>query len=462
MLHELNQLIASEDLSQEEAFVAFVPDLEQLRKTHTNAPLGLNRALLQLALPHAFQDVYAPYRQRMRGLIDVLRHRPSTRSGIHEIVAANLGIFGKHAQAREARRQIEIEEFLPRQITLFESRLNLFDTFTVEQPHPTPQASQLRLRVLEGSLQRLSNIRIIDQMTGGSIRYNGVLKVKDELTFEGSHGFLNSQPVSNVEGSLPLLEPGSNRFRFEADGVADAHAFLSFGRFDAASSHFDRCLFPKHQWPAMRFDQHYCDEASFAEAPSPAFGFDVEYFDELRFDKAKRPPTTDGPNPVLLSNDSLPWMRFDHPTGRFDETLLSEKYPLVELEVRSYDYTPGVFTLTIPWHLPGYTDQFAETEEHPRHLIQSLVDRVKASGTHAYIAYRQSFKEEQGLEDHLECIIHSKDEPKGYFSQEHPVEDKLEVDSRQGSTEVHALGDTLSLGGVFDYTSFDSLNAFER
>ena len=461
LLHELNQIIETQDLSQQEAFISLVGDLEGLREVYAEEPLALNHTLLHIALPYAIQDLYAPYRKRMGALIDLLRSKPSTHSGIRSIVAANLGIFGNHSRAREARQQIEIEEFLPQQKNLVSKSLHLFETFEVEQPSPIQKAPQFRLRLLEGSLQRLSNARIIDETTGASIRYNGILKVKDELTFEGNKAWLNSQPVSEVEGSLPSLQSSRSRFRFEADGSADAYAFLPFSRFDAAGSYFDRSLFVEPQWPSMCFDKQPYDEAIFTEPETPILGFDVESFDELYFDKAKDPSSDDAPNPALLNNESLAWIRFDHPTASFDKTLLAKKYPLVQLEVRTYDYTPGTFTLTIPWHLPGYTDQFAETKKHPRHFIQHLVDRVKASGTYAYIAYRQSFKEEQGLEDQLKCAIQSNNDQEGHFSQEHPAEDHLHSDNRHGGMEIHALDDALCLGGVFDYTSFDSLNTFE-
>jgi hypothetical protein len=159
----------------------------------------------------------------------------------------------------------------------------------------------------------------------------------------------------------------------------------------------------------------------------------------------------------------------DRPVGRFEKTNFleaspSERHagavfifdqPAVALEVVSYVRTPGVFTVTIPWHLPGFTDKFAETPDHPRHQILSLLNPVKAAGVQALVAYQQVFSE---IHDHW---VDLKIELGGTgLGQSHDMEDDLEIDSRQTAGETHDVGDGLVLSGCFDYTRYDSQNTF--
>jgi hypothetical protein len=128
--------------------------------------------------------------------------------------------------------------------------------------------------------------------------------------------------------------------------------------------------------------------------------------------------------------------------------------PVVTIEVNSYHYTYGAFTVKIPWHIKGFTDKFAETADHPRHQILALVNRVKAAGVRALIAYKQTFKEEQEQSVTLKRLELQS------FKQSHDITDHFEIDSRQSNREIHEIADKLILSGRFDYTYFDSLNKF--
>ena len=75
------------------------------------------------------------YRDRIRGLISVLRSGASTKEGIIAIVAANLGIVDESEQAEAARKTIRVEEYLPEPYPnqLFERAL--FEEILADNPN---------------------------------------------------------------------------------------------------------------------------------------------------------------------------------------------------------------------------------------------------------------------------------------------------------------------------------------
>lgn len=147
--------------------------------------------------------------------------------------------------------------------------------------------------------------------------------------------------------------------------------------------------------------------------------------------------------------------------GRYDQTEVEEAIfiapieRVLEVEVLSYKLTYGAFSINIPWHIDGVTDKFAETEDHPRHQIRSLVDKVKAAGVRVNVAYKQVFAEDHELADRFDLEL------SGTMLQErHDQEDRFSIDSRLGVQEQHELKDSLKLSATFDYTEFNSGNTF--
>ncbi|MEL6538604.1 MAG: hypothetical protein AAFQ98_24505, partial [Bacteroidota bacterium] len=143
------------------------------------------------------------------------------------------------------------------------------------------------------------------------------------------------------------------------------------------------------------------------------------------------------------------------PVAFGDGIFITPEEPLLQVEVLSYELTYGAFSIDIPWHIEGVTDTFAETEDHPRHQIRSLVNKVKASGVRVRVAYHQSFAELHEMADHLNLAVHGK-----AFQEHLEMEDAFSIDSRLGMTETHDTSDKLKLSGVFDYTEFESGNKF--
>lgn len=145
--------------------------------------------------------------------------------------------------------------------------------------------------------------------------------------------------------------------------------------------------------------------------------------------------------------------RFDKES--FEQTVFIDKLPAIKLEVLSSDLTPGCFRLIIPWHIPGFTDNFNESEDHPRNKILSLINKVKAAGVHASVSYYQNFPEDHLIEERLDFAV---DGP--VFSETHDIKDGFSIDSRLSSEEEHEISDQFITSGVIDYSRFDSANRF--
>lgn len=381
----LNRMLEKEDLYRKDRFPEMAETYPSLEKRLEGNPLLLNRLLLESAFPDEIEKSYVPYRERLRGLIRVLRRGASTRRGIVDIVAANLGIVGSEPRSLAARAQIQIEEFLPRQTSFFTGRLSFYQEFQVTNPNPGREFPEIRLIMLECPVRKLANIRIVDVKSGKMVRFPGRMETGDRLVFKGSSLLLNGiVPAEGVVGEVPVVQPATTiQWRFEADVAAEDFRNRPVGRFDATN---------------------------FMEAPSSERHAGAVFI--------------------------------------FDQ-------PAVALEVVSYVRTPGVFTVTIPWHIPGFTDKFAETPDHPRHQILSLLNPVKAAGVQALVAYQQVFSE---IHDHSVDLRHKL---AGIaLRQAHDMEDDFEIDSRQTAGETHDVGDGLVLSGCFDYTRYDSGNTF--
>ncbi|HAP59488.1 MAG TPA: hypothetical protein DCR93_08310 [Cytophagales bacterium] len=143
------------------------------------------------------------------------------------------------------------------------------------------------------------------------------------------------------------------------------------------------------------------------------------------------------------------------PVAFGDGIFITPEEPLLQVEVLSYELTYGAFSIDIPWHIEGVTDTFAETEDHPRHQIRSLVNKVKASGVRVRVAYHQTFDEQHDTTDHLHFAVQGSN-----FQERLELEDSFSIDSRLGMKETHDTSDKLKLSGVFDYTEFESGNTF--
>lgn len=175
---------------------------------------------------------------------------------------------------------------------------------------------------------------------------------------------------------------------------------------------------------------------------------------EWRFDADVVVPGTEAGK----EKGAFPVARFDRSVGNnrgtFGSMVLAPSEPVVTLDVSSYKPKPGVFTVVIPWHIPGFTDKFEE-RDHPRQQIPSLVERVKAAGVRALVAYKMVFAEQHDVHGVLRLGLGGR-----LFAHDQDARDAMRMESSQSTREVHSVQDELILSGSLDYTSFDSLNTF--
>ena len=375
---EFNRLLDDPQLYTEERFPGLADDYPSLLQRYANQTVWLNRDLLESAFPSEIEPSHAPYRERLTGLIAVLRRGASTRQGIIDIVAANLGIVGDEPQAQAAKSLIQLEEFNPERSKFFAGPLSLYQEFEVENTNPDDATPEIWLKMRPGETRILCNIRFEDRVSHQSIQVGTRIQAGDSLTFKDGVVLLNGLVAKELPvGSIPTLKPGKSQWRFEADLIA----------LDDGSTQ-----------PAGRIDQ-------------------VNYGQSVWVNGAA----------------------------------------VADVQVLSYRYTTGTFTVVIPWHIEGFTDKFEETGQHPRHQILALVNRVKAAGIQAGVAYRQVFREDHELLESLNLQIRG-----GLLTTDHASEDDLFISNIQHTLEDQDISDSLSLSGRFDLTRWDSLNTFSR
>lgn len=436
LIWELNRCLQDPDLYErhQAMFAQFrlAPPLQTLLDQwplERQALEPCNRLLLEAAYPYAIDRSDAPYRQRLLGLIQVLRRGAATKQGILDLIAANLGILGDTPQAQQARQLIQIEEYLPEQIRQSQTihprpaeaeieaetvALPLPLAATVTNPNPLATTPSLRVQLTDlqqGSsvgyfdrtrldvscfdqaptspdtlpdLQPLVNPRLVNVTTGEAIEYDGTLQVGDVLQFLADGRVLvNGVEVAGQLKTVPQLPPGQSRWSVEAE-VGEAAGWC---------------------------DRTYFDSAYFDQAPGEVTPLDA----------------------VQAANYAL------------------------EVTVEFEQRTPGSFRVRIPWDIPGYTDKFDEAGDHPRTQIQGIIEKVKAAGVLSIINYEKIWREHHDLDTHLWV-------ERSPFTDEHIAEEaNFDVKTNEfplEDSDRHEISDQFITGGMFDYTGFDSGNRF--
>jgi len=362
------------------------------------------------------------YRKRILGLINVLKNGASTKEGIIAIVAANLGIVGDEAAAIAARQQIRITEFLPELLRTETYQQAVAEKFIVINPNVIASTPDIRVRIRSDLSVPLVNPRLLNLTTNQSVQYAGTVKNNDVLSFfANSTAFLNGVSVP-VSGAPPALPPGASAWRVEASlGLEKAE--------------FDRGLFD-----FSAFDQEQLNQVATFDAEGSRFDQAVFAFPSP-FDQAKS-------GDVAI---------FDGDESRFDQSVYAFPFPAVEVSMTLFKLTPASFKVAIPWDIPGYTENLDQFGDRPREQIKYIVDKVKAAGVFAVIDYEKRFSERHDMTDRFQGI--ARRQP--FAEDQEMTESNFDIGSIQTPYPtgiVHEMSDSLVLSGVFDYTSFDSLN----
>ncbi len=335
----------------------------------------MNRKLLESAFPVEIEKSHVPYRNRFLKLIQIIRQGASTKQGIQDIVAANLGIIEDDAGAKKAKSLIKFEEYLIEDTSFFKGSLGLYQEFESRAVSFMPPEIRIFMRETPDYEGKIADIKLIDRESGAYIRFPGAIQTGDTLTIKKDGSvFLN--------GVIPAE-------KLEINPPADSDAEISEWRLEA-----------------------------------------------------KLMPKPDGGIYSLA--------RCDSEESVFNESVIGFSYPVVEMEIISYDLTPGAFRLKIPWHIPGYTDKYAENIDHPRHQILSILNKVKASGVMALVSYYQNFKEEHNVSVKLGITAQG-----ALFNHSHKIEEDYDAYLLQEIREIDEPRDG-SNSGHFDSSKFDN------
>jgi hypothetical protein len=403
LVDDFNRLLADPALARPENMAPETAEaLPALRRRYAGRPEWLNHLLLEQAFPRAVEPGHAPYRDRLLQLIQVLRRGASTRRGIVDVVAANLGLVGDDPEARRARELIEVREYDPRQVTFFSGAVPFWGEVTIVSTNQLPTEAEFRLTMRAAPYAELTNVRLtnvpdVRRAEGAgdaSVQWPGRMRAGDRLSLKGSTVLLNGvAPAEALARPVPPLPPGPSRWRFDADVV------LAGTPAPGA-------------WPVGRFD-----EDSGASAI-------------------------------------------------FDRAVLAPQEPAVELEVLSQEYHPGTFTVIIPWNIPGFTDRYDATDHPRTQILGLVqrVKAAGVEGRVSYReaftedhAVDVALGMRVGSPDDAES---GRFQPGTLLLHDQELVDAFSASSRQSGHEDQDTEDALVLSGVLDATRFDSLNTF--
>jgi len=370
-------------------------------------------------------DEIDPYRQRLKALIRVLRQGAATQQGIRDIVAANLGIFDDTPASMVAKEQIKIEEFLPQQYT---------QTFTV-QPYtglssgfssgpstdnaPESSASQ------NEHFFTLNNPNVIPTRAGFQLTVIDRRPPAEptEPTESTEIARLPLQPLINVQ-----IVNADTQERFTFDGMLPINDVLRVSPDGILSR--NGTTIPTKSLPPW-LPQHTSRWYIRAQLGQLAGRLDQSLFDLAKFDKVSASPAFLTPEQAI-------------------------NYGIV-VQAELIQQRPASFRVKVPWDIPGYTNKFGELGDHPRRQIPNIIEKVKAAGVVAVIAYEKRWTERHEHTARLGVV-------RSPFLEHHDIqESNFDIGSQlmpAADGDHHQLADQLHLSGVFDYTTFDSGNRF--
>lgn len=469
------------------------------------------------------------YRTRILGLIQVLKNGASTKAGIIDIVAANLGIVPDLPYAITAYDSISIIEFLPETVnsSVAPIPVALYEDIAVNNLSPVPTVPELRLEFLLSLQTPLINPRITNPLTGESIRYTGTVTPGDSLYFlSDGTGLFRGQPFV-PEGYL-TLPTGISNLRLEAGvGVPEGRfetSFFDYSQFDVSSvreigifaddnsgSRFDASIFTftgavsnlevRYQrlhpgsflvsipWDIpgfsanITFTQYSFERLETFELPQSVIDalpplLDQEFETREAFFATLAPLVETDTGVIELNQENINQLNLfgvppalisklltllDPGTGLAFfphlQALFTALDPLKDAEKTALYGALGTLLqagspLEVVLRECLFTDKFARFNISPRGQIKTIVDRVKAAGVYAVIAFEKRFFEAQQLEETLGLIL-----KQSTYDQE-MTEFNFDFASTQNTKEQQEMSDFFSAAGVFDYTGFDTLNAF--
>ena len=351
------------------------------------------------------EDGDREYRIRSIGLINALMGGASTIAGIHQIVAANLGLEA----GNPTLERIEIKEFFPEFVRYPQYTLATNETFELHNENDIPVSPEFRIHVSVGFFADLKDVGLRREDTGEVIQFYGIIRRKSTLVIQtDGKAFVDGTPIS-YKGKLSQLPPGKTKWKF----IAQLAPLVS------------------------RFNEDAYNTAIFSEAGSREPGtFDDTMFDNSYF-------LEDNPKPAGVFGKT-----------NFGESIFQHGLRAVFLTYGYVKLQPAAFTVSIPWDITEETGKIREPSSEVRSRISYIVNKVKAAGVVTEVSYKKEFVVDQQLADHLDISTVWQEVQE---LEELPLRHKA---SNEQQVMKQDMEDNLLLGGVFDHTSFDSLNKF--
>lgn len=449
---------------------SFIQDYEDYQNKPDKFPTErltfLNRLLLESAYPRQIERCDTPYRERLKRLIGVLKNGASPSDGIIEIVAANLGMNTDPTQPIKPWEEYLFD--LPSDI---ESHLNSLDASKSEGLRNAFSQSNVTLSVETTiSMEEWMQVWVLSDGPRGQVyrlhRHSAGFSVYRQLirVIEYQAGSQKQQIIVHPNPS----NSETSTFTLNNPSTSTESPTLELTLQDSRLGSKERKLPP--------FKVLCIRNKTTKEFIEYRGGFDIG--EVLRFSAdgsvlergtQVKQSTISGKLPSLSSDNST-WCieaEIDLEGTKFDESNLDfarfeselEQNPLQTPQMECYKITIsiirqqlvyGTFTVQIPWDIPGYTDRFNETKDHPRHQIYSLIDKVRAAGISFSIVYEKfPLPEKHEIEDKLDTNLVPSE-----------VKQKKLYDDRSSNMIEHKMSDELILAQMFDYTYFDSLNTF--
>jgi hypothetical protein len=443
----------------------------------------LNRLLLETAYPNYLEKSYAPYRERLRHLIAVLKNGASTKEGIVDIAAANLGI---RTDGLDDRVKPWEEKLFDLPLTLESALLGLTVSPTLRQAFLdrgigiSYRASVAMEKInYRWSITDINSaqVYVIYREPDGLKVYRSLIRVIE---------FLPEAKIleDTIHPQPKLLDPATT-LPFRTDFTVNNPNALGMTpaiqvRIRDARDNRQSRLSPligltltnaTTQRSIQYLGSLKCDEVILFLPDGMVLinGVTVAHPQAVLKGGVPELPIGNsiwtitartGSALATLETTLFDFCRFDDSQEEELDQARSSSYQL-DVKVMFDILTPGSFMVKIPWDIPGYTNQFNETVDHPRHQISGLLEKVKAAGVQSVVTYEKQFEETQEMMETLTVR-------RSPFSEVHDIADRdLVIRSQQkpygqkpyGWIE-HEMTDTLVRSALFDYTYFDSLNTF--
>ncbi|HEY9738303.1 MAG TPA: hypothetical protein V6D06_18550, partial [Trichocoleus sp.] len=454
-------------------------DQQKLAPLSNSDKTRLNRLLLETAYPLQIEKGYIPYRERFKRLIAVLKMGASTREGIVDIVAANLGmptatangikpwetpIFSFPLQQAPALDSLSASPALQRIFAQFGIALSYDASVVVEAPNARWQVTDIssgQVYLIRRQADQFSVYRHLIRV----IEFAPALQ-RHTVRVHPHPGALTNLPPQELPFELNLTNPNpvptlpAVQIRIHDHRPESAQEGNLLPLSQLRLRHVETGLTIGYEGMLN------CGE-TVAFLPDGTVLINGVAIQTANVVSGSLPPLPVGPSRWRISAQTgFSEAAFD--SSLFDFSLFEAKetrslnpeqaqsYAL-EVSVSFYRLSPGCFTVKIPWDIPGYTDQFNETRDHPRHQIYGLLEKVKAAGVQPHVNYERQFTEEHDIAVDLRIV-------RSPFEEKHDLRE-LSFDIRNeqkpyGQGLVHEVADTLITAAVFDYTRFDSLNTF--